>query len=46
MKEPLHISVIIESMDIFATEPRPLIYKRLRTKKAVVRLTQRQKLNF
>lgn len=34
MKEPKRISEIIESMDIFAKEePKPLIFKPLRTKK-------------
>jgi hypothetical protein len=34
MNEPLHISEIIKQMDIFAKEPKVLIFKRLRTKKS------------
>ena len=34
MREPLHISQIIEGMNIFDNEPKVLIFKRLRAKKS------------
>ena len=34
MKEPKHISEIIEEMNIFEKEPKVLIFRRLRLKKS------------
>ena len=35
MENPQHISLIIGDMNIFSKEPKILVFKRLRTKKAV-----------
>jgi hypothetical protein len=46
MKEPTHISEIIESMDIFRNEPKPLIFNKMRTKKSRTIPAVRQKNKF
>lgn len=35
MNNPIHISIIIQQMNVFEKESKPLVFKRLRTKKAV-----------
>jgi hypothetical protein len=37
MKEPTHISEIIKSMDIFKNEPEPLIFRKLRIKRKLLK---------
>jgi hypothetical protein len=34
MNNPTHISTIIQQMNIFEKESKPLVFKRLRTKKS------------
>jgi hypothetical protein len=46
MEQPTHISLIIESMDIFDKEPKALIFKRLRTKKSRAICSSTAKINF
>lgn len=46
MENPQHISLIIGKINIFAKEPKVLIFKRLRTKKSRAICSSTAKINF